>query len=150
MALGDSGITNATSITDYRQLEDIYHLSDTEVGLLFWVPGPLYIKPFLGWEGGKHSLDWYSDYNKVKHNRVSEFSKATFRNVVFAIAGLHLLFHEYIGVHFFHPYGGPGFFWRDPGPGGLEEQKVSNCPFSIRKKAGKFNEEKSKWMRGER
>lgn len=41
--------------------------------------------PFDGWQHGK-SLDWWSAYNGVKHNRENEFQKATLKNVFSAVA----------------------------------------------------------------
>lgn len=50
------------------------------------------LKPFEGWNNG-HSLFWYQDYNKVKHQRASEFQRASLANVLNAISGLFIIIY---------------------------------------------------------
>ena len=52
-------------------------------------------KPFEDWKKDD-SLKWYQDYNKLKHNRTSEFSKANLYNVLISFSALRvLLFAQY-------------------------------------------------------
>jgi hypothetical protein len=36
----------------------------------------------------RESLSWYQDYNRVKHDRATEFSRANLDNVINAVSGL--------------------------------------------------------------
>lgn len=47
------------------------------------------IEPFKGWDTG--SLEWWTAYNDIKHNRGSKFSEATYINAVTALAALYIL-----------------------------------------------------------
>lgn len=51
----------------------------------------LYLKPFEGWcNNDKYqSLEWWSAYNKLKHDRIREHKNATLKNAVNAICALH-------------------------------------------------------------
>lgn len=47
------------------------------------------IFPFAPWkEGCKDVLPWWYAYNRVKHNRGTEYKKATLENAVYSVAGL--------------------------------------------------------------
>ena len=79
------------NIYDYKTLEKSLVLEKVEVGLLFWRPDIVYVQPFKDWSSANPPLIWYSDYNKVKHNRNTDFSKANLNNVRLAFAGLFAL-----------------------------------------------------------
>jgi len=57
------------------------------------------LRPFAQWESG-HSLSWYQDYRVVKHNRESQFHKASIGNVTMAASALAAIlfaqFHDHI------------------------------------------------------
>ena len=74
------------NIKDYYKINEATKLSDYEVTCELWHPMKVF-KPFQEWCNG-HSLSWYQAYNKVKHNRSSEFSKASLENVMNAITGV--------------------------------------------------------------
>jgi len=82
---------NNMDIYDYRTLEQHLKLEQFEVGLLFWQPIPCYVRPFLSWSTTQPPLSWYTDYNMVKHNRNTEFSRANLDNLRLAISGLFAL-----------------------------------------------------------
>lgn len=88
---GNSKPVGEMNINDYRTLEQHLKLEQFEVGLLFWQPAPSYVKPFASWSTAQPPLSWYSDYNKVKHNRNTEFSVANLGNLRLAISGLFAL-----------------------------------------------------------
>jgi hypothetical protein len=79
------------NINDYKTLEDYHGLEACEVGILIWQPKPAYIKPFNHWSSASPPLGWYRAYNQVKHNRNTEFARASLDNVRHAIAGLFAL-----------------------------------------------------------
>ncbi len=76
---------------------------DKQVGLQFWQPQLKFISPFEDWKNNK-PLKWYGEYNKVKHNRSSEFTKASFENLTLSFAGLFLILQASKGWGFFQPY----------------------------------------------
>lgn len=60
------------------------------------------LQPFLNWEQAPNykSPDWWTPYNKVKHERIRNYKKANLKNVINALAGLYVLENylvKYIG-----------------------------------------------------
>lgn len=51
------------------------------------------LKPLLEWkiEGEYKSPNWWSSYNKVKHNRTEHYKKANLQNVLNSLSGLYVL-----------------------------------------------------------
>ena len=48
--------------------------------------------PFLNWRQVPYkSPDWWTPYNKVKHERIDNYKKANLKNVVNSLAGLYIL-----------------------------------------------------------
>jgi hypothetical protein len=78
-------------IYDYRVLEATLFLERVEVGVLVWRPNVDYVRPFIDWSSASPPLQWYSNYNKVKHNRNTSFSLASLENVRLALSGLFAL-----------------------------------------------------------
>lgn len=93
------------AIGDYKTLNSKLKLDEAEIGLLFWdsSSGTKYIKPFGDWAMGD-PLKWYASYNKVKHNRSTEFKKANFENLIYALSGLSLMNFKVFGHSFFTSY----------------------------------------------
>jgi len=77
------------NINDYRKLEPKLNLEPLDVDFLLWRPQPRRASPFRKWSVSP--LQWYQDYNKVKHNRDAEFARANLGVVVEAMAGLFVL-----------------------------------------------------------
>jgi len=74
------------NIKDYFKINQATKLSDYSVTCELWQPTREF-KPFQEWSNA-HPLSWYQAYNDVKHNRSSEFSKASLENVMNAITGV--------------------------------------------------------------
>ena len=60
------------------------------------------LQPFLNWEQSPNYKcpDWWTPYNRVKHERVIHYKKANLKNLLNALAGLFILenyFVKYIG-----------------------------------------------------
>lgn len=91
VAVGYSKPVCDMKIYDYRTLEQHLKLEQFEVGLLLWQPVPSYVRPFASWSTAQPPLSWYDAYNKVKHNRNTEFSVANLGNLRLAISGLFAL-----------------------------------------------------------
>ena len=81
------------------------------------------IYPFAGWDRGP--LLWWNGYNDVKHNRESNFTKATYLNAVSALSALYILvfylskitgieFKDYASQYFDSEYAN-GFFLHNSG-----------------------------------
>ena len=89
---------------DYFKIEQATKLSKYEVRLNIWYPfGIKIIKPFIEWGDGP-SLLWYQAYNKVKHDRSQMFSKASFWNVVNAVAGVFAILYAQFSYYVFDSY----------------------------------------------
>ncbi|MES1178947.1 MAG: hypothetical protein ABUL62_31820 [Myxococcales bacterium] len=71
---------------DYRKLARPMRLSEYTVQFAMYPSYPP-IRPFGAWRSGARNLPWYTAYNAVKHDREEALSKATFGNVVSALAG---------------------------------------------------------------
>ena len=91
VAAGNLKQPSSMTVLDYVLLEASVPLSALEVGIMVWRPKPIYVRPFAGWQTASPPLAWYSDYNKVKHNRNTEFSRASLENLRLAICALYLL-----------------------------------------------------------
>ena len=88
VVLGSARSPADMNITDYKSLEHTCRLEGLEIGVLFWSPPTRYFQPFAHWSSAQPPLAWYSEYNKVKHNRNSEFSKANLFNLMQASCAL--------------------------------------------------------------
>jgi len=83
----------AANMRDYRGV-----LRDQEpvlAGMRAFIPRyGLVLTPWENWRRDE-SPDWWLDYNSVKHQRNTEFTKANLKNVLNAMAGLSLLLLAY-------------------------------------------------------
>ncbi len=75
------------TVRDYSTLDGTFHLGPAEVVFLLWCPEPWCVSPFRGWSTAEPPLQWYHDYNTVKHNRNAEFARACLGTLVDAMAG---------------------------------------------------------------
>ena len=66
------------NITDYSKIEQALKLSEFEIAVSIW-QGNKQFYPLREWSQG-HSLCWYQDYNKVKHDRNKNLEKANLKN----------------------------------------------------------------------
>lgn len=83
---------------DYVKLLEPLRLSKYQVYF------PLYpeigiVTPFKNWNADKptSSLDWYNDYNKIKHDRENNFSKSKLINALSAVAAVAIMHHAQFG-----------------------------------------------------
>ena len=74
-------------MSDYKKINKSHKHSSYEVKIPVWNGNQNIRKPFANWSDNK-SLEWWDGYNKSKHNRHSEFQKATFNNLTNAMCGL--------------------------------------------------------------
>ncbi|MCU1731077.1 MULTISPECIES: hypothetical protein [unclassified Pseudomonas] len=77
---------------DYIKLVPVLRLKDWRVTLKNYF-GYRTIAPFEHWDTAKpsQSLEWYSAYNAVKHDREGRFEQAQLRFVIEAMAAVHVM-----------------------------------------------------------
>lgn len=75
------------NMSDYKKVNVTHRLSDYEVKLPVWNGVSNIRKPFEDWNTDSR-LSWWNAYNKTKHNRHTEFEKATFENLSNAMCAL--------------------------------------------------------------
>lgn len=86
-----------TTTNDYVKLNRAMKLSEYSISLTYYPWLPLF-SPFKDWDQSKptQSLDWYQAYHSVKHDRETNFSKATLIHALNAIcASMIMLFAQY-------------------------------------------------------
>jgi hypothetical protein len=93
---GYAGKPDAWNMKDYNKIDQSHRLSGYEVLLPEWTGTQNTVKPFEKWSSAC-KLDWYNAYNKFKHDRVANLSKATFRHLIDAWSGLFAL----LGAQYF-------------------------------------------------
>ena len=84
---------------DYVKLLPVMKLNEYELKLnrYPWLPPT---GPFIGWNphDSTKSLPWYDAYNKVKHDRESEFVNATLRHAIEAVAACVVMLAAQFGL----------------------------------------------------
>lgn len=91
--------------TDYFKINQALFLSNFEVQVNVWEDGPLILKPFQHWASGTYaSLPWYQDYNLVKHERATNFSRANLKNLMESMAGVLSILYAQFAHDSFSPY----------------------------------------------
>jgi hypothetical protein len=78
------------NMRDYKKINVTHHLSGFEVIAPVWTGTGRIRRPFHAFENDS-ALTWYDAYNASKHDRHSEFSRATFEHLVDACCGLLVL-----------------------------------------------------------
>lgn len=78
--------------SDYCLVDFSHHLSSYEVKLPVWIGSQRIRYPFKNWKDKSndkwYQLDWYTAYNKSKHERYVSYSNATFEMLIDAVCGL--------------------------------------------------------------
>lgn len=89
-------------ISDYKKLNSTHRLSEYEVIAPVWQGDKGRRKPFAAWSLGD-STTWYDAYNATKHDRHTEFQRATFECAVDALMGLLVLLSSQFHTNDFAP-----------------------------------------------
>lgn len=93
------------NIKDYYKINRATKFSEYEVRFNAWTPHKLLLKPFLAWGRTEYSpLQWYQNYNSVKHNRRSKFNLANLKNLMNAMSALFIILHSQYSMFIFSPY----------------------------------------------
>jgi hypothetical protein len=90
------------TMQDYVKVEGSHRLSSYTAKVPVWQGAAAIRRPFEAW-ATRGSLPWYSAYNDTKHDRYSAFRRASFGNVIDAIAGLAILMSAQFWTHDFGP-----------------------------------------------
>lgn len=80
------------TMEDYVQLNSIMKLSAYEVRFSYYPDLPP-ISPFLNWDHQKatKSLEWYNNYNKIKHDRDNEFEKSRLIDAITSLSACYII-----------------------------------------------------------
>ena len=91
----------AMTTKDYVKLLSAMKLSDYKIALNYY-PWLGEFSPFDGWCVGTptRSLTWYDAYNAVKHDRDSNFQRATLKEALYSLAGCFVMFCAQYGIDF--------------------------------------------------
>lgn len=91
--------------TDYIQCLPILKLNEYKV-ILGQYPNLKIFQPFFNWntQSPTQTLEWYDAYNSVKHNRGGSLKNANFKNLLDAIAAIHILLEAQYGKNIFHKW----------------------------------------------
>ena len=91
--------------TDYIQCLPILKLNEYKV-VLGQYPNLKIFQPFENWnnQSPTQTLEWYDAYNSVKHNRGGSLKNANFKNLLDAIAAIHILLEAQYGKNVFHKW----------------------------------------------
>ncbi len=102
--LTENGYSKAgdMNMNDYKKIEKTHLLSSYQVKVPTWSGNRYARSPFLAWSTGR-SLPWYQAYNTTKHDRHSEFEKATFGHLIDACCGLLVLLSAQFETNDFSP-----------------------------------------------
>jgi hypothetical protein len=88
--------TEYLNISDYKKIEASHRLSSYVVKNLEWVGDISTISPFEDWSKGQR-LQWYEDYNLLKHNIGGNLELATMKNMLTAYFALFVLITSQFG-----------------------------------------------------
>lgn len=84
------------TVKDYVKLAVPMRLPEWEVALIGHPHVPP-MRPFAAWST-THVLPWYQAYNKTKHDRESDFGRATLQNCIEALAGVFVMVSAQFGT----------------------------------------------------
>ena len=89
---------------DYVRLKDILHLTSYKVSINHY-PTLVDNNPFINWETSAPtaSLEWYDNYNKVKHDRENNFHLGSIKSCIDAICAVLIVLAS--------KYGHSGILW---------------------------------------
>lgn len=99
-------LKNYYTTNDYVRLKNALRLDEFKVSLSHY-PWLSPFSPFLDWDVNQPtiSLSWYDGYNKIKHNRETEFQKSKLEYAIKAVVAAHILLVSQFGHHAtFRPY----------------------------------------------
>lgn len=91
------------NIKDYHKIDTITKLSEYEIYINIWGSNRKLFQPFKDWKNG-YILNWYQNYNLVKHDRNINFHFASMENLLNAVAGLYAILFAQFNFYALGPY----------------------------------------------
>jgi hypothetical protein len=91
------------NMKDYKKIEKTHLLSGFKIKLPVWQGSQATRSPFSAWQSGG-TLPWYEAYNAAKHDRHSEFQRATFEHLIDACCGILALLSAQFETYDFSPH----------------------------------------------
>lgn len=104
--LKKDGTMKDMTMEDYNKIEVTHRLSSYQVKLPNWSGMHSIRTPFLAWankDKKQNRLPWYTAYNTTKHDRHSQFEKATFEHLLDACCGLLVILSAQFETNDFSP-----------------------------------------------
>lgn len=113
------------TMKDYKKLEKMSKLSQYKFEFPNWrikenedviirakkiVPFDWIAEDYKGQNIYDDNLNWYQKYNKVKHDRETNFEFASLENCFCAIAGVLAILYSQFGIHCVETYGTSGIY----------------------------------------
>lgn len=98
------GKNKKLTINEYKLINTSHRLSSFKVRIPSWKGDKGVRQPFASWADQNGRLDWYSAYNKSKHNRHKNFHLANLDALLDAYCGLNVL----LSAQFMNEEYGPG------------------------------------------
>lgn len=89
-------IPDNSNINFYFKIHD-YYKSINNYLVRLHMSHEIDLTPLIDWKETKGPI-WYSEYNDVKHARVTEFNKANLKNVLDAVAAVYILLYARFGI----------------------------------------------------
>lgn len=113
-----NNIKKHENINDYRGTILKYYGNKFGRKKTYVVNYDIIFSPWKDWNKKKiKNPDWWSDYNKIKHNREDNFDKANLKNILYCMAGLHIalfFYNQEVGGH------GSGMFYDESWGSGVD------------------------------
>ncbi|MDI1307786.1 MAG: hypothetical protein PSX42_23460 [bacterium] len=79
---------NEWNINDFKLINKSHLLGQYKMTIPIWKGSRNIRRPFEAWNESNTNLTWYQNYNSSKHDRVGNFHKANFDNLIDAYCGL--------------------------------------------------------------
>jgi hypothetical protein len=99
---GQARLEHSWTIKDFQIVNKTHHLDEYKVELPFWTGIGKNRQPYKDWKN-KDSFSWYKAYNECKHDRLNNFPKANFENLIDAYCGLFVLLSAQFRTESFSP-----------------------------------------------
>lgn len=90
------------NIFDYKKINKSHHLDAYSAEFPIWTGVKKIYSPFESWKT-QDTLDWYTAYNKCKHDRIRNLKLANFENLLKAYCGLFILLCAQFGSCSYEP-----------------------------------------------
>ncbi|GAB3550564.1 hypothetical protein [Spirosoma fluminis] len=109
------------TMDDYAKINAATRLDEYRLLINVWANGQKEIRPFSDWTA-KNPLTWYKGYNLVKHNRHEQFEKASFENLINAVAAVFAVVFAQFFIFVFNEFQSTSWYLSDDITSALSSQ----------------------------